>query len=213
MFEAGERVRLKNDPAVVGVVTDRPPEERAGRTFFQIELPTGRRSLPANQLEHVLAAPDALVDLRNGKLSAPTDLRRALTHLRMTGRLADMIYSMGATNTEFHAYQFKPVLKLLNAPSRGLLIADEVGLGKTIEAGLIWTELVARNHDCRRLLVVCPKPLVEKWRAELRNKFNVDARICGAARGARWSTPTPASPAKHRWPGAPSWQPRRRAAR
>ena len=61
MFEAGERVRLKNDPAVVGVVTDRPPEERAGRTFFQIELPTGRRSLPANQLEHVLAAPDALV--------------------------------------------------------------------------------------------------------------------------------------------------------
>ncbi|PNQ02717.1 helicase-related protein [Sphingobium sp. SA916] len=181
MFEAGERVRLKNDPAVVGVVTDRPPEERAGRTFFQIELPTGRRSLPANQLEHVLAAPDALVDLRNGKLSAPTDLRRALTHLRMTGRLADMIYSMGATNTEFHAYQFKPVLKLLNAPSRGLLIADEVGLGKTIEAGLIWTELVARNHDCRRLLVVCPKPLVEKWRAELRNKFNVDARICGAA--------------------------------
>lgn len=63
MFEAGEQVRLENDPAVVGIVTDRPPEERAGRTFFQIELPTGRRSLPANQLEHVLAAPDALVDL------------------------------------------------------------------------------------------------------------------------------------------------------
>ncbi|WP_066660703.1 MULTISPECIES: SNF2-related protein [unclassified Sphingomonas] len=181
MFEAGARVRLKNDPAVVGVIADRLPEVRAGRTFFQVELPTGRRSLPANQLEPVAAAPDALVDLRDGKLSAPADLRRALTHLRMTGRLADMIYSMGATNTEFHAYQFKPVLKLLNSPSRGLLIADEVGLGKTIEAGLIWTELVARNHDCRRLLVVCPKPLVEKWRAELRNKFNVDARICGAS--------------------------------
>jgi superfamily II DNA or RNA helicase len=181
MFAIGDRVRLKNDPAVVGLITDKPPETKAGRTFFQVELASGKRSLPVNQLESVLEAPDALVDLRNGKISAPSDLRRALTHLRMTGRLADMIYSMGATNTEFHAYQFKPVLKLLNSPSRGLLIADEVGLGKTIEAGLIWTELVARNHDCRRLLVVCPKPLVEKWRAELRSKFNVDAKICNAS--------------------------------
>lgn len=179
MFASGERVRLKNDPAVVGIVTDKPAEERAGRLFLQIELPSGRKSYPLNQLERVTSAPDALADLRNGKLSAPADLRRAITHLRMTGRLADMIYSMGATNTEFHAYQFKPVLKLLNAPSRGLLIADEVGLGKTIEAGLIWTELVAR-FDCRRLLIVCPKSLVQKWRDELRNKFNVDARICDA---------------------------------
>ena len=138
--------------------------------------------MPLNQLERVDEAPDALTDFRDGKFSAPVDLRRALTHLRMTGRLADMIYSIGATNTEFHAYQFKPVLKLLNAPSQGLLIADEVGLGKTIEAGLIWTELVARfAPECRRLLVVCPKPLVQKWREELRSKFNVNASECTAA--------------------------------
>lgn len=180
MFISGERVRLKNDPALVGLVTGSPPMERAGRIFVEIELPSGCRSFPSNQLERVTSDPNALEDLRAGKLSAPSDLRRALTHLRMTGRLADMIYSMGATNTEFHAYQFKPVLKLLNSPSRGLLLADEVGLGKTIEAGLVWTELVAR-FDSRRLLIVCPKPLTQKWRDELRNKFNVDARICGAA--------------------------------
>ncbi len=180
MFVSGERVRLRNDPAVVGIITGTPQVERAGRLFVEIELPAGRRTYPTNQLERVTSTPDALVDLRAGKLSAPADLRRALTHLRMTGRLADMIYSMGATNTEFHAYQFKPVLKLLNSPSRGLLIADEVGLGKTIEAGLVWTELVAR-FDSRRLLIVCPKALVQKWREELRSKFNVDARICGAA--------------------------------
>lgn len=180
IFAAGERVRVKNDPAMVGLVTTSPAIERAGRMFIEIELPSGCRSFPSNQLEHVDTDPNALEDLRAGKLSAPADLRRAITHLRMTGRLADMIYSMGATNTEFHAYQFKPVLKLLNSPSRGLLIADEVGLGKTIEAGLVWTELVAR-FDSRRLLVVCPKPLTQKWREELRSKFNVDARICGAA--------------------------------
>ena len=62
-----------------------------------------------------------------------------------------MIYSMEATNTDF-AFQFKPVVKLINSPSNAL-IADEVGLGKTIEAGLIWTELKAR-FDAKNLLVL-----------------------------------------------------------
>ncbi|MFA7441576.1 MAG: hypothetical protein WCZ66_11510 [Sphingomonadaceae bacterium] len=159
-FKAGARVRLKRDPASAGFVTDAPPEERAGRIMVEVDLPTGRRRFPANQLEHMVGETNALDDLRNGKLSAPIDLRRTINHLRLTGKLADMIYAMGATNTQFHAYQFKPLLKILNAPARGLLIADEVGLGKTIEAGLIWTELVAR-FDARRLLVVCPKPLVK----------------------------------------------------
>lgn len=180
MIPVGSRVRLRNDPSVVGIVADEPPTERGGRPFQKIELPTGRRRVvPANQLEIVQEEADAFIDLKDGKFSAPADLRRAIIHLRMTGRLADMIYSLGATNTDFHAYQFKPVLKLLNSPSRGLLIADEVGLGKTIEAGLVWTELVAR-FDCRRLLIVCPKPLCEKWRDELRNKFNITAHICQA---------------------------------
>lgn len=176
----GTRVRLRNDPSTIGILTDKPHREVRGRIFVTIELATGRRELPLTELEVVEEAADALQDFKAGKFSSPGDLRRTITHLRMTGKLADIIYSIGATNTEFHAYQFKPVLKLLNSPSRGLLIADEVGLGKTIEAGLIWTELVAR-FDCRRLLIVCPKPLTEKWRDELRSKFNVDARICSAS--------------------------------
>lgn len=180
ILEAGTRVRLRNDPSTIGLVMDRPHREIRGRIFVSIELPSGCKELPLTELEAVPEGADALRDFVAGKLSNPDDLRRTITHLRMTGKLADMIYSIGATNTEFHAYQFKPVLKLLNSPSRGLLIADEVGLGKTIEAGLIWTELVAR-FDCRRLLIVCPKPLTQKWQEELRSKFNVDARICSAA--------------------------------
>ena len=57
-------------------------------------------------------------------------------------------------------YQYKPVLTFLESPSNGILIADEVGLGKTIEAGLIWTELRAR-YDARRLVIVCPAMLRE----------------------------------------------------
>ena len=114
-----------------------------------------------------------------GRFVEPAWLRRALTRLRVTGRLSDVVYSMEATETDFYAYQFKPVVKLMNSPTDALLIADEVGLGKTIEAGLIWTELRARL-DCDRLLVVCPKTLCQKWQDELTDRFGVDARIADA---------------------------------
>src|SRR3546814_15824134 len=86
---------------------------------------------------------------------------------------------MDTTNTQFHAYQFKPVLSFLDSPSNGLLIAVEVGLGKTIEAGLIWTELRAR-YDASRLLVVCQATLRQKWKDELALKFSIDASIVDA---------------------------------
>ena len=117
--------------------------------------------------------------IRTGRFAQAADLRRRLTHIQLSGRLADLVYSMNTTNTDFYAHQYKPVLSFLESPSRGLLIADEVGLGKTIEAGLIWTELRARV-DARRLLVICPKMLCDKWRLELRNRFGVEATIVDA---------------------------------
>ena len=63
----------------------------------------------------------------------------------------------GMEEAKSASVQFKPVVKMVNNPSAGLLIADEVGLGKTIEAGLVWTELRAR-FDAKNLLVLCPCP-------------------------------------------------------
>lgn len=104
------------------------------------------------------------------------DLRRLLTFEKLKGSLHDFLYSMEAAGIDFLEYQFKPVLKFIESPTERLLIADEVGLGKTIEAALIWLELRARR-DARRLLVVCPKMLARKWRMELRDKFNIPAEI------------------------------------
>ncbi len=124
-----------------------------------------------------LQDPFALV--KHGKYGRAIDLRRNLTYVHLAGRLANLVYAMGITNTDFYAHQYRPLLTLLDSPANGLLIADEVGLGKTIEAGLIWTELRAR-FDMRRLLVVCPAVLREKWREELRSRFGVDAQLVNA---------------------------------
>lgn len=73
-------------------------------------------------------------------------------------------------------YQLVPVVMALDMPRVRLLIADDVGLGKTIEAGLIVTELLARQR-ARNLLVICPANLREQWREQLRRFFHLDARI------------------------------------
>lgn len=180
MFEEGLAVRHRSDPSQVGVTTGES-KETGGRRYSKVKLSTGDlKWMLEMSLEAVTTVPDALADLAKAAFSKRSALSQTLTHIRLTGRLADLIYSMESTNTEFHAYQFKPVVKILNAASKGLLIADEVGLGKTIEAGLVWTELVAR-YDMQRLLVVCPKSLQEKWRLELSQKFGVRAQAVDAA--------------------------------
>ena len=173
------RVRLANDPTRVGVLTGRE-QTRRNRCLLQVQFADGIRWVPESQLEQVHGFQMSPLDMLEAKkLGRPVDLRRTLTHVKLSGRLADVIYSMEATNTDFYAYQFKPVVKVLESPSNGILIADEVGLGKTIEAGLIWTELQSR-FDMRRLLVLCPAALREKWRRELSVKIGVTAQICDA---------------------------------
>ena len=73
-------------------------------------------------------------------------------------------------------YQLVPVVMALNRLPVRLLLADDVGLGKTIEAGLIVTELIARGL-ARRLLVICPASLREQWKEALTYFFHIDAYI------------------------------------
>jgi len=180
-FIEGVEVFRRGDPGYKGNLTGKT-RSKAGETYHHVSYHDGKYSyVPESDLEIVEAEnldPDWLIEhKRYGRVS---DLRRNISHIQLSGKLSSLVYSMDTTNTEFYPYQFKPVLSFLESPSQGLLIADEVGLGKTIEAGLIWTELRAR-YDARRLLVVCPAMLCEKWRDELRNRFGVDATIMNAA--------------------------------
>src|SRR5947209_18147495 len=73
-------------------------------------------------------------------------------------------------------YQLDPVVRAIQMPRVNLLIADDVGLGKTIEAGMTALELIIR-HRARRILVVCPSSLQVQWRDQMRDKFGLEFRI------------------------------------
>ncbi|MFF2031101.1 helicase-related protein [Arthrobacter sp. NPDC058192] len=90
------------------------------------------------------------------------DKNTGYLHARNVGRI------------DYEPYQYRPVLKIVQADRPRILVADDVGVGKTIEACLILKELQARQR-ARSVLVICPKPLVvdEKWRNELK-RFDED---------------------------------------
>jgi superfamily II DNA or RNA helicase len=73
-------------------------------------------------------------------------------------------------------YQLDPVVRAIKMPRVNLLVADDVGIGKTIECGMVKLELVIR-HRARRILVVCPASLQVQWRDQMRDKFGLDYRI------------------------------------
>lgn len=115
-----------------------------------------------------------------GRYERIETLRSLITFEKLFGALSNVMYSMQTADIRFFAHQFVPVLKFVQSPLGRLLIADEVGLGKTIEAGLIWTECRAR-FKARRLLVICTPTLVPKWIRELQDKFAIEATYADAS--------------------------------
>ena len=77
-------------------------------------------------------------------------------------------------------FQLDPLVRAIDMARVNLLIADDVGLGKTIEAGLVIQEMLLR-HRARTVLIICPASLQEKWRVEMLEKFGLDFRIVDTA--------------------------------
>lgn len=84
--------------------------------------------------------------------------------------------SFGRIAVEPRAYQLVPLLMALKLDPIRLLIADDVGIGKTIEAGLIVREMLDRG-ELERLAVICPPHLCEQWQQELKSKFHIEAEV------------------------------------
>ena len=134
------------------------PEEDTGILTSLEEVAPARFAWPG---------PDELGDFRSARLLVDA--------LRLGFRAsAGPFRSFGALGVEPRAYQLVPLLMALRQERTRLLVADDVGVGKTIEAGLIARELLDAG-EARGLLVLCPASLAEQWQAELSTKFHLDA--------------------------------------
>lgn len=179
-MDVGDRVCLKNNQGRKGSLLKKVVKK--DRVFWSVKFDKQVTQYPESYLQ--LCEEDSVYDdlptlIAKNIFQSIEDVRREITKIRLNGNLSDILYSMGTTNTDFYAHQFKPVMKIINSASNSVLIADEVGLGKTIEAGLIWTELKQR-FNFRKLLIICPGVLRQKWKDELKKKMGVTAKIVDA---------------------------------
>ena len=101
-MEPGKLVRLKADPGRIGVITGRT-RTRGDNIYWQIRFPDRADYYRNIHFEVISDEDDDPIELlRQGKLGRAKDLRGNLTHIRLSGRLANLIYSMGTTHTDFY---------------------------------------------------------------------------------------------------------------
>ena len=146
---------------------------------YEVVLSNGKRSrFEEDCLQRNFDVDDVFALCENRNFANYEDYMIVNTLFKIDNVNSNTISTLRASRTQFKAYQFKPLLKFFASPSKRILIADEVGLGKTIEAGHILLELKARK-EFRHAIIVCPKSLREKWQTEMNQRFGIDFTIYG----------------------------------
>ena len=160
-FEPGQIVCVKSNPTIRGAVISVLPGKPENR--FKVFVAGETQTYYASQLQ--------AENIRDDETeSFPCEQFHAyLTALQIRYPALSTLYSLNAARVDYIPYQFRPVLRFIRSDRPRLLIADGVGVGKTIEAGLILRELQARR-DIRSILIICPRPLVieRKWQNEMK---------------------------------------------
>lgn len=173
-FERGQRVRQRRSGETGEVAGTRP---QTSGVHYLVDFPSGRQSLPANALAPLY--PDPWSCLRAGHLVVdPYDgwLRSEALRLDHAYR-NDPVTVLSNSRVEPQPHQVEVLSRTIEKSQPRMILADEVGLGKTIEAGLILKELRARGV-LERVLIMTPASLVTQWQFELESKFNECFVLC-----------------------------------
>lgn len=170
-FEKGDKV-INSNTGERGFIID-VYAPRRGRQLYKVKYDDRENDENSSILLPDVDLTDPFERCNQNIFDQYSDFLKDNTSFKITSANNSTISSLKASRTLFKAYQFRPLLKFLNSDNKRILIADEVGLGKTIEAGHIMLELKARG-EFRNALVVCPSSLRTKWVNELSDRFGLE---------------------------------------
>ncbi|MDR3330335.1 MAG: DEAD/DEAH box helicase family protein [Mycoplasmataceae bacterium] len=172
MFKIGEKVKIRIGRGLEGIITQ----------IFYDEQGNIRKCL-INRLDN---GEEGFFDAKlierfskikfNITIKTLTNIINSYFFINKRFKRNNIIKNFAPGKIKFNPFQFRPLEKILNLTSKKILIADEVGVGKTIESGIILTELIEREN-LENILIICPKDLTSKWQSEMKNKFNIDFHV------------------------------------
>ncbi|MDL0135827.1 helicase-related protein [Halobacterium salinarum] len=167
-FEVGDHIKFAGGRGEITKIEERPN----GGHLLHVYTSEGQlRKLPSG-LPHIEKLDSLVERLAAGQSDAPLhyDLRERAIRLDLAYKY-DRFLSLTSNRIEIEPYQVQAAYEILNSYDHRYLIGDEVGLGKTIEAGIVIEELIARDR-ADRVLIVAPAPLAVQWQEEMREKFD-----------------------------------------
>jgi len=180
IFKVGQIVRKKIQKDKIGKIESINYQQ--GIHWYQIQLNNGQFiTAEEDSLEPYTSVQSPEEQFKHFNFSDKNSFSRILSYSKLSGGYSSNPMSLKSSKTLFQPYQYKPLLKFMYSDDQRLLIADEVGLGKTIEAGHILLEMHSRA-PIKSLLVICPKSLVLKWQRELSEKFFFEVEIINKSR-------------------------------
>ncbi|MGN2640572.1 DISARM system SNF2-like helicase DrmD [Nocardia takedensis] len=186
--EPGKLVQVRGERWVVGDV-----DARATSTLVSLQSVEGDRFDETLQViweverDPQVLPSGSLPDVTTEGFDHPVTLRAFLDAIRWSAVTSADVKTLQApfrSGVAIEDWQLEPVARALDAPRVNLLLADDVGLGKTIEAGLVAQELLLRQR-AKRIMIVCPAGLTTKWQDEMTDKFGLDFTVIDSERCTR----------------------------
>jgi len=179
-FAEGALVRRKNQPEAIGIVRKSHWNTQSDEWEYSVQFGAQIRGVPEGILEPFQPIETPWEALSRARVSGIEHFIVTLTLHRLRQPPARIAHSFATSRTLFYPHQFKPLLKFLDNSGKRILIADDVGLGKTIEAGYVLRELEA-HQAIERVLIVVPARLAPKWKRELQTRFDETFEIVRGA--------------------------------